>query len=158
MQGYVHGNNAFKEEYREAPRKKVKTVRKTGRKPAVASKRKTVSNFLCIILITAMAFTVLYRNAVIAEQKSVAVHLQSELEDIESAVVQKQFELERSIDLGQIEAVAVSKLGMKTPDKEQIVYIDLKNEDVVETYKQPVIGNVFGNIATSVSRMLEYLH
>lgn len=158
MQVPVHGSSALKLERQASVKKNVKTVKRTRKVSAAAKRKSAFTNFLCIIAITAMAFCMLYRYAQITEKSSQVALLKNELEEAESAIVQKQFELERSVDLKTIESVAISRLGMQTPDKQQIVYIDMKNEDFVEVDEKPVISGVFGSIISSITKLVEYLH
>ena len=43
-----------------------------------------------------------------------------------------QFEIDRSLDLKKVEAVAQNELGMRRAEKYQTVYIDLEQVDYVE--------------------------
>ncbi len=61
----------------------------------------------------------------------------------ESVTAQKAFELEQKIDLSKIEAEATSRLGMRRPERYQVVYLDVKKSDVTLKTANEVEG--FGN-------------
>ena len=65
--------------------------------------------------------------------------LTNELEEKQSYTSQKVFEMEQKIDLAEVERKA-TELGMQRPDKHQIIYVDVKTEDVTEVTAGDVEG------------------
>jgi len=91
-----------------------------------------MKSICAIVVVFALACTVLYRNAVIIQSSSNVTKLQGQLEDIKSENVKKELALEKSVDLTYVEEVATRKLGMKRPDKFQTVYVDVKQNNYAE--------------------------
>ena len=58
----------------------------------------------------------------------------------EAVTAQKAFELEQSIDLSKIEQEATTRLGMKLPEKHQVVYLDVKKDDMTDKTADEVEG------------------
>ena len=71
------------------------------------------------------------------EQLSV---LNKELSEQEAVTSQKVFELEQSIDLDKIERIATTRLGMQRPESYQMIYVNVKSEDVTEATAGEVEG------------------
>lgn len=128
--GPVYGSNAYKYEITEerSTRTQVKTRKKVSRRP----KKAVVKSLLLTALITVLAFCLLGRNAQIIEQTGQITKLQNDIAATEAKIIEKQFEMEKKIDLNAVEERAISVLGMQRPEKSQIVYIDMHAEDYTE--------------------------
>ena len=48
--------------------------------------------------------------------------------------------MEQSVDLTEVEKIASSELGMQRPEKHQVVYVDVKTNDVTELTASDVEG------------------
>ena len=66
--------------------------------------------------------------------------LEEKLRAEEAATSQKTFELERSVNLSEIEEEATTRLGMQRPEKHQIIYINVPQNDVTSTTSGEVEG------------------
>lgn len=80
----------------------------------------------------ACAFVVLYRAVIITDKCNAVEKKQDELNALVTANEKLQFEIDRSLDLKKVEAVAQNELGMRRAEKYQTVYIDLAPVDYVE--------------------------
>ena len=151
MSAYTYGTSALKIEKTE-PRKKVK--RGTAKK---AIKKNVRSNILSILVITALAFVLLARYAIITEKTTRLTKLRSEYETANSMVVQKEFDLEREVDLQKIEEIATTKRGMQRPEKSQMVYISMDNSDYTEVSEiKESGGGFFAFVAGGFNNIVEY--
>ena len=74
--------------------------------------------------------------------------LKENLETVNSVVVKSEYELEKNIDLKKIEEIAVTKLGMQRPEKHQLVYISMKNNDYCEVKEDESKGGFLAKIAS----------
>ena len=66
--------------------------------------------------------------------------LTNELNDTRAYTSQRIFEMERTIDLGEVEEIATTRLGMQRPESYQIVYVNVEKEDVSEVTAGDVEG------------------
>lgn len=145
----VSGTSAYKYE------QKVVTSRRVVKKNVKKNKKRTASNLLSIITVTVLAFCLLGRNAYITEMSAKLNMLQENYETINSKVVGKQCELEQKIDLKCITEKATNELGMQTPEKHQLVYIDMQNADYAEGV-QKNSKSFFASIQGTLLRVMEY--
>jgi hypothetical protein len=145
----VYGTSAYKYE------QKVVTTRQTVKKRVKAHKKRTAKNILSIAVVTVLAFCLLGRNAYITEKSTQLSKLKEEYETINSRVVGKECELEKKIDLKSIAMKATAELCMQTPEKHQLVYINMQNEDYAEGAPKSRIS-FFATIQGTLSRVMEY--
>lgn len=145
----VSGTSAYKYE------QTVVTKRRVVKKKVKVNKRRTTNNLLSIVCVTLLAFCLLGRNAYITEKSACFTKLCDNYETINSKVITKQFELEQKIDIKSISEISTNRLGMQTPEKHQLVYIDMQNADYAEGAKDNT-KSFFVVIQGSLSRVLEY--
>ncbi len=107
-------------------------IRVSSKKQQAAKTRANVMNIVKILLFMACAFVVLYRAVIITDKCNAVEKKQDELNALVTANEKLQFEIDRSLDLKKVEAVAQNKLGMRRAEKYQTVYIDLAPVDYVE--------------------------
>jgi len=127
VQRYTDGTSAYKLEKTEL--KKRKAVKKGKSK---ARRTRGVKTVFGILAVTALAFLLLFRYAMITEKTAQVQKLTAELQNVDSYIVQKECEMEQSLDLKKVEEIATTKLGMQRPEKHQLVYIDMNNKDYAE--------------------------
>lgn len=166
----TYGNLAYKYDYRayKAPEKhrerinksnvqekrvqgKASSVNRNSRKKA-GNKISYFSKVVSVIVTAAAAIFMIVQFVEVNETLSDLRSMQSQYAFEESVTAQKSFELEQSIDLSKIEEEATGRLGMKRPDSHQIVYVDVKQDDITEKTADEVEG--FGN---RVSKMFSSL-
>ena len=115
----------------------------------------------CLAVVFVVACGVLYGNARIIQASSRVSELQAELEKITENNTQKLLDLEKSLDLKKVEEIAINELGMKRPEKYQIVYVDVQQSDygeVTQTEKSEPVRGTFGAIRQSISAFLAYFN
>lgn len=160
MHAQVNGSNAYK--YGEAaPERKKSTKRapQSIKKNRAQKRRAAFANAMMIICVTSLAFLILFRYAIITEKCSYVEELRKEYQKLHSAVVQKQFETEKNIDLATVEQIAKTRLNMQRPEKHQTVYIDMESSDYVEVADKDGAGDgIFALFMGRLSEFLEYLH
>ena len=158
---YSDGTSALKKEYytkdnTDKLRKEIKIATKkvtSGKKSRLIIKKRIVAS---IVLVFSMAFLVLFRYAVIANEFSELTKARRELETINANVVATRIEADGNIDPKVIEKEA-ERLGLRQPSKEQITYISLGNVDNGEVLKNEKT-NVLNAFINSISGILEYLY
>ena len=80
------------------------------------------------------------KNVTDYEGKLLINQKEKELSELQSYTSQKLFELEKNIDLVSVEEAATSRLGMQRPDKKQMVYVNIKQDDVCDLSANKVEG------------------
>lgn len=99
--------------------------------------------FLRILYMGAIAFSATFMIAKFVAVNDTASEIKSlnrELESIRSYTSQKIFEMERNIDLSEVEEIATTKLGMQRPETYQMVYVDVPQDDVSDVTADDVEG------------------
>ncbi len=108
---------------------RIKVSTKAQRK---ALARKRAWGLAKIVLVMCFAFTVLYRGLLITDKANNVAQKQSDLNALITSNEKLQVEIDRSLDLKKVEAVAENELGMRRAEKYQTVYINLDQVDYVE--------------------------
>ena len=156
---YSEGTSALKKEYyikdnRDKLRREIKLApKKITKKSRLVIKKRIVAS---VALLFSMAFIILFRYAVIANEFSELTKARRELEAINANVVATRIEADGNIDPKVIEKEA-ERLGLRQPSKDQIKYISLGNVDNGEVLKNEKT-NVLSAFINSISGILEYLY
>lgn len=141
-----YGNLAYKlpEQYTPPIKKQRRTTKRV-----IADKRKReqmrykVKNLRRIAAISVMALSagfMISEFVTVNETNQNIAALQKELSTIESATSEMVFEMEQSVDLAEIERQATTRLGMQRPEKYQTIYVNVKQDDYIETTADEVEG------------------
>jgi cell division protein FtsL len=135
--------------------------------PKVKSKTKVkkiskLKMILSVLICFSIAFGIMLRYVAITEANNKVSSYKRQLSQLQRANEQMQVELDRSIDLKKVEEIAKSKLGMRRPEKYQMVYVELKKNDYAEIVNEQAHdsgrhGN-FANILGVIHNVLEYLY
>ncbi|MGN1059643.1 MAG: hypothetical protein ACI4QW_04350 [Clostridia bacterium] len=107
-------------------------IRVSKKKQQAAQKRERALGIVKILLVVSCAFVVLYRGVMITDKCAAVDAKKAELEALVTSNEKLQFEIDRSLDLKNVEAIAQNELGMRRAEKYQTVYIDLEQVDYVE--------------------------
>lgn len=130
-------------------------------KQAKLSAKNRMRTICTILVVFAVACTVLHRNAVIIQSVSKINALMGDLDDAKSENIKNELALEKSVDLTYIEEVATRKLGMKRPDKFQTVYVDVTQSNYAEVMNasnnDENFHGAFSVIRQGALNVLEYL-
>lgn len=126
----------------------------TTQTSTVARRRISRGTVLSVILLSAMAFLVLFRGLMI---QSGYDKLEAKNEELAAIIAENQkiqFKIDQTLDLENIENVAKNTYNMGEPTKAQTVYINL---DQTEEVKKVSGGNsFFEGIASFFGGIVEY--
>ena len=141
----TYGNLAYKYDYEEERSVREKTKVKHGKvnKRKNAKKKNDLSYFgkiLSVLTLTAAAIYMIIQFVEVNETQSDLKAAMDQYSFEQSVTAQKAYELEQSIDLSKIEQEATTRLGMRRPEKHQIIYIDVKQDDTTEKTADEVEG------------------
>lgn len=142
-----YGNLAYKIEP-EIEAKEKKSVAK-------APKRKlNIRAVIFAVAISMSAYFMISKQVAVYETEKEISKLTATLEEMKSVETQKNFELEQSVDLNEVEEIAVSKLNMQRPEHGQKVYINITSEDSCEVTagQTESIGNRVSGFASNVKK------
>ena len=119
----------------------------TSTKASEVTRKKTHSvKFSGIAIVAVFAFLVLCRGVMITDKSADLDRKRNELNALITSNEKLQVEIDRSLDLDKVEAIATTELGMRRAEKYQTVYVDLEQTDFVEKTAK---GNfLFGNKST----------
>ena len=87
---------------------------------------------LTTIAIFAMLIIVTYRYNLISEKNLKVQQLKDDLETAKSELATTQIAVEKVMDVNYVEAYAKQQLGMQKPEKSQLIYINMENEESVK--------------------------
>lgn len=94
------------------------------------------NNKATLVLATLAIFTmfmiITYRYNLISEKNLKVQELKEDLEVAKSELATTQIEVEEVMDVNYVEAYAKQQLGMQKPEKSQLIYINMENEESVE--------------------------
>ena len=153
-----YGNLAYKPRTPKVQVKKKETERKIKEKERAQMIARKVTVFRILYIVT-LAF-----SATFMISKFVAVYdtgqeknaLINQLEKKQAYTSQKVFEMEQSVDLKEVEKIASEELGMQRPEKHQVIYVDVKTNDLSEVTASDVEGiknrssDFFGNLKKNI--------
>lgn len=146
-----YGNLAY-----ELPQRYIETPEKTApaRKPInkknvykkeraradAASKARNMRRIAAITAVALSAGFMISQFVRVSEVNSEVASLQKELTALESQTSQMVYEMERSVDLTEIEKEATTRLGMQRPEKYQMIYVNVKQDDMTDKTAGEVEG------------------
>ncbi len=99
----------------------------------MATQKRTKANgMLSLLLIVGFAFIVLLRGVMITDKATNVDAKREELNALITSNEKLQFEIDRSLDLNNVETIARNELGMRRAEKYQTIYLNLEQTDYVE--------------------------
>ncbi len=126
---------------RQAAAKRVQTVKTYEKdKREMIHKKTTLLRIVYMLTIALAATFMISKYVAVNETAGEIKSLTKELESTRAHTSQRIFEMERSIDLSEVEEIATTELGMQRPEVYQIVYVNVDKEDV----SQITAGDVEG--------------
>ncbi|MDD2628448.1 MAG: hypothetical protein PHR25_04465 [Clostridia bacterium] len=120
------------------PEKKIKLEKKESFKLIKNKKNKNLSKsnraalIFSTLLIFSMFLIITYRYNLISEKNLEVQKLKKELEVAKSELATTQIAVDKAMDVVQVEAYAKQQLGMQKPEKSQLIYINMENEESVK--------------------------
>ena len=129
-------------------------VKSESAEPAKVKAHVTKGGVVSVILITAMAFLVLFRGLMIQSEHDKLEKRKTELDAILAENQKIQFNIDKTLDLKNVENIAKNTYNMGEPTKAQIVYINLdQNEEVTKVSGNKSFGE---SIADFFGGIVEY--
>lgn len=138
-----HINNKEKEEKRKQNGMKGKAKNDDNRAEKTVRRKKKKINTGILVSILSLSLSagfMISEFVTVNEKRDEAAQLEEKLETTEAATSQKKHELDESVDRNVIMKEATTRLGMQTPEKYQIIYINVPREDVTNTTANSVEG------------------
>lgn len=126
---YSYDEHLIEEKHTAPRRGKVKK-----KKPKVGVV--AVQGVFCLAVVFVAMVLVLMRYSDIAEKKVNNFHLKNEINQMELTYDEMKAELDRGLDLEEIEKTAIGQLGMQYPTPTQIVYIQDEARYTLEEAQQ----------------------
>ena len=150
----TYGTSAYKYEEFETQKKSVKKGVSKKQKSRAYRKKAVM-----VIMVTALAFILLFRYAAITEMTSRLAAMKAEYDSVSSLAVSKECALRETVDLRKVEQIATTELGMQRPEKHQIVYINMQNTDYTEMPQSPKRGGgFFAAVSGGIKSLWEYFN
>lgn len=123
-----------------------------------AKKEKPQGMTLILVMITVFAFAVLFRYAQINVLTNQLKEAKDTLSEAQRAVASLEIAAEQGVDLKRVEEIATNELGMKRPEKSQIVYINVIQNDNAQVIKKSAKQiNVARSITKGLGNVFAYL-
>lgn len=122
-----YGNLAYKLDVSE---REEKTNKEKPRRQKVQKLNFRIVFFA--VLLSFAAYFMISKQVAVFETSREAKNLRSRLEEMQSTEIQKNFELEQSVDMEEIEEIATTRLNMQRPEQGQKVYVNVTGSDVTE--------------------------
>ena len=116
-----------------------KQRQKEADKAKLAQTKTKVKVVLYLVIGFALLYAIGYRNSQINEAFTQKQKLEKQISQIKKENEQLEVNIQNSLNLSQIEALAKEKLGMQKLTTKQTIYIDLPKKDYVECATEEVI-------------------
>ena len=136
------GNLAYKlpEERPKRPPQKKRKKKQVRRTKQMALRNKMIRRVCVIAAVAVSASFMISQFVAVNEGDRQIASLRKQLADTEAATSQMVFDMEQSVDLAEIEKQATTRLGMQRPEKYQIIYVNVKQDDMTEKTAGEVEG------------------
>ncbi len=119
------------------PEKKIKTnqekfklIKNTNKN--TISKKSRATLVLTTLLVFTMLMVITYRYNVISEKNLQVQNLKEDLEVAKSELATTQIAVEKVMDINYVESYAKQQLGMQKPEKSQLIYVNMENEESIQ--------------------------
>lgn len=116
----------------------IKRKNNTNNKQGKTTINGKVKMVFCIAIGFIILFAISYQNSLITETFNKKESLKSQLATIEKENEQLKVNIEKSLNLNNVEQMAKEKLGMQKLSNDQKIYITLPKQDYIESSKQDV--------------------
>ena len=109
-------------------------------KNEMAHRRLTLQRIVYMLIIALAASFMISKYVAVRETAGEIKSLQNQLESTRAYTSQRIFEMERNIDLSEVEEIATTELGMQRPESYQIIYVNVDKDDLSELKASEVEG------------------
>lgn len=116
----------------------VKTFEKEKRE--MVHRKVTLLRIVYMSVIALSASFMISKYVAVNDTASEIKKLTNQLESTRAYTSQRVYEMERNIDLSEVEEIATTELGMQRPESYQIVYVNVDKDDVSEVTARDVEG------------------
>ena len=145
-----HNNLAYDLDFEASAAKredKVKAKKRENKARAKAQKVRLYRTILfCMSICAICAGFMISKNVEAYESRKNIEKRQKELNSLKEYSSQRAFELDKSLDREAIELEAKTRLNMVKPEKYQMVYVNVKQDDVTELVAKDTEGFSFFDI------------
>ena len=152
-----YGNLALDERYEYHPRRRKRKPQKRNNRAKrnqeqMLNRKRNIRRMVAVIAMAISAGFMISEFVTVHETRQQLSALSKELTEQEAITSQKVFKLEQSIDLDKIEKIATTRLGMQRPASYQMIYVNVKSDDVTETTAGEVegVGNALAAFFKSI--------
>jgi len=132
---YSRSNLAYEQNVEHAYRPQHNSnvrIHVSNKKAPARHKNSQFASIIRILVVACLAFTVLYRGVLITDKTTVIAEKQANLQALIASNEKLQVEIDRALDLNNVETIARTELGMRPAEKYQTIYLDLEQVDFVE--------------------------
>ncbi len=144
-----NGNNAYRIKIKEREEERLQRRDNPKYESFVKAKKKKIIGTM--LLIMAVALTIVLRYAKISVLNNELQEMKKHLSDAEAEMVSLEIERDRIIDLSNVERIATEEYGMAAPTKDQIVYITVARADSRSVSGGNFFSRLFGMAEGSAS-------
>lgn len=144
-----NGNNAYRIKIKEREEERLKRQDNPRYESFVKAKKKKIMGTM--LLIMAVALTIVLRYANISVLNNEIQATKKLLSDAEAEMISLEIERDRIIDLANVERIATEEYGMAAPNKDQIVYITVARADSKTVAEKSFFDRLFAFAAGSAS-------
>ena len=123
---------------------------KNTNKNKVSNKSKATL-VLTTLAIFAMFMVITYRYNVISEKNLHVQELKEDLVVAKSELATTQMAMEELMNESEVEAYAKQQLGMQKPEKSQLIYINMENEETVQKVSS---SNIIMNLVEKIKTVI----
>lgn len=116
------------------------------------SKTNKATLVLTTLVIFTMFMVITYRYNVISEKNLQVQQLKEDLEVAKSELATSEIALEQVMDVNYVESYAKQQLGMQKPEKSQLIYVNMENE---ETVSKVSANNMIMQLVEKVKGIIE---
>ena len=132
---YPEKKNTHKEAEKEQKRQQESLKR------AKMLREKRIKALIAVAAVFVMSFIIVNRYVEINEAQSAINKLQKEYNSIAASNQDLQAKIDKAVDLKKLQVVASEKFGMVRPERYQMFYIDLNQEDCTENVAEDKEGD-----------------
>ncbi len=161
LYGY-NSSNAYKLDWNYETKRQTENERlhtkETEKRTDSKNPKINFAGFLRIAICFLVAFVIVNGYVKINEAYSEVAKLEAEYNDIVATNQDLQVKIDKAIDLEQLQTVANEKFGMVRPERYQLFYVDLQQEDFAKTYakkdepkKKIAMKGVAGTITSAMN-------
>lgn len=117
-----------------------------------------LSNILRVALCFVVAFVIVNGYVKINEAYNEIDQLETKYNKVVAANQDLQVKIDKAVDLEQLQSIANEKYGMVRPERYQMFYVDMEQDDIAETYadkddtqKNVAMSGVAGTITSAMN-------